>query len=346
MPRPYPTSFRTRRLGYHGPNDEPDDFTVALGSCAYIRDSGLLTKRKPHGSEYEIFRNIHEKQPDLMIWLGDNFYFTPADWNTPTGMLKRYSNGRALPELQPLLGSVPQYAIWDDHDFGPNNSDRGNVMRNAALDVFKMFWANPGYGVAGQTGITTSFVWEDVQFFLLDNRFFRSPNHRKTGERTQLGKHQVQWLIDALVTSRARYKVVVMGGQFVTELKTHETYSHYHPEERREILDLLAAEKIEGVIFLSGDRHYSEVSRLERKGHYPLYDFTVSPLTSGAYTNAGENEKNMERVEGSLIDVRNFALMSFRGPYDNRRCELDYFDTRGRPLWSTTLPAGELRYGK
>ena len=46
VPRPYPTSFRTRRLGHHGPH--PNDFTVALGSCAYVSDSSLLNERNPH----------------------------------------------------------------------------------------------------------------------------------------------------------------------------------------------------------------------------------------------------------------------------------------------------------
>jgi alkaline phosphatase D len=344
-PRPYATTFRTRRFR---PYDryEAGNFSVALGSCAYINDFSLISRENPYGGDYSILESIHAKHPDLMIWLGDNHYFTSADWNTRTGMLRRYSHGRAIPELQPLLGSVPQYAIWDDHDFGPNNSDRSNVMRDAALDVFQLFWANPSYGVAGQPGVTTSFSWEDVQFFLLDNRYFRTPNNRKTGERTQLGKHQVQWLIDALVSSRATFKVVAMGGQFVTELKRHETYANVHPEERREILELLAAEKIEGLIFLSGDRHYSEVSRVDRKGHYPLYDFTVSPLTAGAYTEAEKNEVNQQRVEESLVNVRNFALMNFSGSRDDRQCALEYFDTLGKPLYSMILPAKALKYGK
>ena len=81
-----------------------------------------------------------------MIWLGDNVYFREPD-DSRTGVYHRYSHDRSLPELQPLLGSVHHYAIWDDHDYGPNNSDRSFIYKNITLQAFKDFWANPTYGL-------------------------------------------------------------------------------------------------------------------------------------------------------------------------------------------------------
>lgn len=67
--------------------------------------------------------------------------------------------------MQEMLSSMHHYAIWDDHDYGNNDSDRGWRNKQDALDVFKMFWGNPGYGIDGKPGVTTSFNYSDVEFF-------------------------------------------------------------------------------------------------------------------------------------------------------------------------------------
>ncbi|GIW22754.1 MAG: hypothetical protein KatS3mg068_1761 [Candidatus Sericytochromatia bacterium] len=61
--------------------------------------------------------------------------------------------------------------------------------------------------------VFTKFEWSDVEFFLLDNRYYKSPNNRVTGEKTLLGKEQINWLIDSLVNSKATFKIIAMGVQ-------------------------------------------------------------------------------------------------------------------------------------
>src|SRR6185369_14236426 len=105
----------------------------------------------------------------------------------------RYTLSRAVPELQGLLGRTNHFAIWDDHDYGPNDADRSFVLKDVSLEAFRLFWENPSYGVPGLGGITSMFEWSDAQFFLLDDRSFRSVNDRRTGERTMLGRAQYEW---------------------------------------------------------------------------------------------------------------------------------------------------------
>ena len=90
-------------------------------------------------------------------------------------------------------------------------------MKHLTMEAFELFWGNPSYGVAGKPGATFTFQWADVQFFMLDNRYYRTPNNRKTGERTMLGEHQFEWLIDALTSSQAPFKLVAIGGQVFAE---------------------------------------------------------------------------------------------------------------------------------
>ena len=289
--RPYPLRFQAKPAlrFFRGAGQAPPaapTVRVAAGSCYYANDPDDPQGWNP-GGEYAIFEAIRAERPDLMLWLGDNVYMRDVDWTSRTGLIRRYSYTRAVPELQPLLGSVHHYATWDDHDYGPNDSDRSYRDKELSREVFRLFWGNPSHGVEGSPGITTRFTWADVEFFLLDDRWNRSPNLRHTGPRRMLGEAQIEWLIDALAGSSASFKVVVNGGQVLNPARVAETYANF-PEEREELLRRIATERVRGVLFLSGDRHFSELSRLERPGSYPLHDFTVSPLRCTQNPSMGE----------------------------------------------------------
>lgn len=338
--RPYPLEFQTQPLWQW--RGDPPDFTIALGSCYYRNEERYDRPGRPYGSDYEIFKAIHAKRPDLMIWLGDNVYLREPDWNSREGVLHRYSHQRALPELQPLLASTHHYAIWDDHDYGPNDHNRSFWNKETTLEAFKLFWGNPAYGVAGLDGVTGQAQWGDVEMFLLDNRYHRSPNERKTGERVILGEAQLRWLIDALATSKATFKLVAIGGQVLNSVKRYETYENIAPEEKARLLKAIADEDIKGVMFLDGDRHHTELSKLDRPGTYPLYDLTVSPLTSGANVNAAK-EENAYRVPETLVTQRNFAILKFSGPLHDRAMTIAIYDKDGKELWTRVIKASELR---
>lgn len=166
--RSYPMEFQSQTLWQW--RTDPPEVSFAIGSCAYVNDPPFDRPGTPYGSGYEIFESIHKKNPDFMLWLGDNTYLREADWNSRTGFLHRYTHTRSLPEMQPLLASTHHYAIWDDHDFGPNDSDGSFPLKDTATEMFKLFWGNPNYDALNSGGITGSFQWADLDFFLLDNR--------------------------------------------------------------------------------------------------------------------------------------------------------------------------------
>lgn len=330
---PYPLRFQTQTLWQW--RTDPPDFTIALGSCAYINEPEYDRPGTPYGGDYYIFDNIYKLKPDAMLWLGDNTYLREVDWYSRTGILGRFTHSRSLPELQPLLASTHHYAIWDDHDFGPDNSDRSFIQKDLTLEAFKLFWGNPGFGLPGQEGITSHFQFNDIDFFLLDNRYYRSPDRRKTGKATMLGETQLEWLIDALVTSRAPFKMVAIGGQVLNTAEVAENYIHYHPEEREYLLRRIEEEDIKGVIFLTGDRHFSELSHYQNAVGNDVYDLTVSPLTSGFVENV--TETNELRVEGTTVTQRNFGLLEFTGPRTERMMTIKIFSSEGEEIWSREI---------
>ncbi len=331
--RPYPTTFSTPELWQW--RTDPPAFSMALGSCFYANEPAYDRPGTPYGGEYQIFTSIYEKDPDVMLWLGDNVYLREADWYSRTGIMHRNTHARALPELQPLLASTHHYAIWDDHDFGPNNSNRSFHMKEVTEEAFELFWGNPTFGLPGLGGITTFFKWADVDFFLLDDRYFRSPNSRRSGERTMIGEEQLEWIIDALVSSRAPFKMVAIGGQVLNTAQVYETYNNLFSDEREYLLRRIEEEDIKNVIFLTGDRHHTELSHYVNGAGNDVYDWTVSPLTSGANTNV--TETNRMRVEGTLVQQRNFGIMEVFGPRTERKLRMTVYDVEGEELWSREI---------
>jgi alkaline phosphatase D len=339
---PYDTSFSSKKLWQW--REKAPDFTIALGSCSYVNEEALDRPGKPYGSNHSIFESIAAKNPDIMLWGGDNIYLREADWDSKSGVYHRYTHSRALKEMQSLLASTQNLAIWDDHDFGPDDSDRGFYNKYITQQAFKDFWANKFYGIdPGQKeGVFSSYNWSDAELFLLDNRFFKSPNKRLSGDKTMLGKTQIQWLIDALVSSKASFKILVIGGQVLNTEAVFENYENYK-SEKEFLLSEILANKIKGVVFISGDRHFTELSVLKRPNAYSLYDWTVSPLTSGhGVVEKIAKEPNANRVPGSLFAQHVFGTLSFSGEKESRQMKLSLFDKNGSELWNKIILKSEL----
>ncbi len=335
IPYEEPLSFTTPALWRH--RTDPPPFSIAFGSCAYINETAYDRPGRPFGNDYGIFDAIADEDPDLMLWLGDNIYLRESDWGSRTGYLHRYTHTRRTPELQRLLRSTKHYAIWDDHDFGPNDPTGSWVHAPIAREMFTLFWANPTYGVPGAEGtVATMFNHSDVDFFLLDNRTHRVDPTLRTVPNAMLGRAQIDWLIQALKYSRAPFKMVAVGGQVLNTAAVFENYATI-AAERDDLLRRIEDEGIRGVFFLTGDRHFTELSVIELEDGRKIHDLTVSPLTSGTYA-PRENEVNQNRVPGTLVaETHNFAVLSFSGARDERIMRITVRDASGQELWQRDL---------
>ncbi|MBL7941066.1 MAG: alkaline phosphatase D family protein [Flavobacteriales bacterium] len=328
-------SFRTQPIWKF--RTDPPEFTMAMGSCAYINEPAFDRPGNPYGGGYGIFDAIADKKPDLMLWLGDNIYLREPDWGSRSGYLHRYTSTRSTPELQRLLQSTKHYAIWDDHDFGPNDADGSFVNSALAREMFDLFWPNPTNGVPSVEGITTAFSHADVDFFLIDDRTFRIPGDMKTATPQLFGKAQLDWLVQALKYSDAPFKLVAVGSQVLNTGAVYENFSTM-PAERTELLRRIEEEGVTGVVFLTGDRHYTELSSLELRDGRAIYDLTVSPLTSGSYS---PKETNTLRVEGTVVDQRNFGTLTFSGKQGERLMTIRIFTADGELVWERGIPQEE-----
>jgi alkaline phosphatase D len=334
-------TFATQRLWQF--REEPPDLAVAFGSCAYVNDE-FSRPGGPWGGDYGIFDSIAAARPDLMLWLGDNVYFREPEWTSLEGMSARYRAYRALPAAAKLWTSTSHLATWDDHDYGPNDSDASFVGKGNAERAFRRYWPNPTFGLPGASGIFGMVTLGDVDIFLLDNRFHRYPNrYPETRDKSMFGPQQFEWLKQALVSSRATFKVVAAGGQFWNRANRFEAF-HNYPAEQKALADWLLEQKIPGVLFLSGDRHFGGLWRIDRPGTYPLYEFTSSPLTAGVFANPPAEERdNPDLMQGTLVTQRNFGMVRVSGPRKERVLTLESYGADGKVIWQRKVSASELR---
>jgi alkaline phosphatase D len=148
-----------------------------------------------------------------------------------------------------------------------------------------------------------------------------------------LGESQLQWIKDALLFSRNTFKIVAIGSQFLSTAKVFENYSNYE-EERAELIRFIQENQIKNVIFITGDRHHSELSILPAENKPSIYDFTCSPLSSGSNNNA-QKEINELRIPASLLTGnRNFGVIKFSGEYKSRSFEFQLYSKTGELLWN------------
>jgi alkaline phosphatase D len=343
---PFDTRFTTKDLWQY--RKPAPDFSFLTGSCAYFNEAKFDRPGKPYGGDSSIFETMAKTPAEFNLWLGDNWYYREVDYSSVWGLKYRASHDRAIPIIQKLMASMPQYAIWDDHDFGPNDAGKNYIFKNESRTIFNDYWLNPTSGENNE-GIYTMMNYGDVDFFLLDDRFFRSDvnmadtiNNIINEDKAYFGKIQLDWLKNSLLFSKATFKIIVTGNQVLNPINNYECVQHY-PTEYKALIDFLSNQKINGVVFLTGDRHHSEVIEMQRPNDYPLYDITISPLTSGVGKVSGKELDNPYRVANTLIEAQNFGKISFFGSKGNRTMKVDFIGKNGEQLGNWFVEENKLK---
>ena len=232
---------------------------------------------------------------DLVLSLGDSHYANTTD---PAKQRKAYVSHRSQPGFGAVASTTPIYSIWDDHDYGPNDTDGTLEGKERSLKTWQEHWANPSYGEESNPGVYYKFTRAGVEYFMLDVRYHRDPDDAPNVEgKTMLGAVQKKWLLDGLKTSRAKVKVIGTGSEM--QLFGHRDSWTSYEFERREILDFIRDEKIEGVLFVSGDRHFTAGYHIRGE----VVEITSGPLGSGNARTPVKESTFFKYTEGKLYVV-------------------------------------------
>lgn len=216
-------------------------------------------------------------EPDLHLTLGDTVY---ADTTNPTIQWQHHLRYRQSPEFASVIRAMPTYSMWDDHDYADNNSDGKAKGKENSLSGWKRVWLNPGAGTEELPGAFYRFSWGDVDFFLADGRYYRSSNKAKDKKKkTMLGKEQFMWLVDGLKSSKAKFKIVASGSTL--HHSEHDGWRKF-TQARHDFFDVIKANNISGVVYLSGSLHQSlvwEHHESKRVG-YPMVEVISSGIAN------------------------------------------------------------------
>jgi len=261
---------------------------IAFGSCCaqYLGDK-------------KIFDRILELNPQLYIAGGDNIY---GDFFALAPGTKEYIDGAyrqlgANGSFRNLRNAVPILPIWDDHDTGENDGVVNNPVKGIAKESFFKFWNIPADAPRHNRtdgGIYDVQYYGDdahkVQVILLDLRWNHSP-YKTAGagaalsgydtvmdpNSTMLGATQWEWL-ETELRKPAKVRIIMSSLQFNSLYGGGENWALL-PLEKQRMYDLIKTTQANGVFFLSGDVHFSELTKTQPVGMYPIYDVTSSGIT-------------------------------------------------------------------
>jgi len=322
---------------------------IAFGSCA--------KQNKPQ----PIWEAVLATRPDLFLMIGDNIYGDTTDMDV---LRAKYRKLGDVPGFRKLRESTRLLAVWDDHDYGANDAGADYEKRKESQQVFNDFFRVPKNSPRRKRpGIYDAHVFgpagKRVQVILLDTRYFRSPLKKwPEGDRktmgpyapnrdpgaTMLGEAQWKWLAEQLEVP-AELRIVASSIQVVPAEHGWEMWENF-PAERERLFKLIAKQKANGVVFVSGDRHLAEISRLPgEKGPvaYPLYDITSSSLNQPS-GGGNEGEPNRYRLSPHYTPV-NFGTILIDWDADDPPLRLQIRDLKGRVVREERLKLSRLSPG-
>jgi alkaline phosphatase D len=278
-----------------GPRLATRPVRIVYGSC-------YLPKFAIPGFTNE-FATMASRNADAVIFLGD---FPYSKEGSLEELRREHQVIRSTFGFRDLTANRPAYAIWDDHDFGPNDSDSTHAFVNEAFRGFKEHWPNPAFGLKGVPGIFSKVRFGDIDIFRLDCRY----HSLRSKERSQmLGKEQFEWLCRELKKSKARYKLICSGPQLWRN-KGDSWGGAFHRDERDQLLKFIEKEKITGALFISGDVHRSNIHRQRLADGRYIYDFTGSPLAQNTRVSPKEEDWPPQMIY-SYPDENQFSELEF-----------------------------------
>lgn len=323
------------------PRDEQAVSRMLFGSC--------IKQDQP----MPIFRTMLERDPQLLLFLGDNIY---ADTTDMAVMRAKYATLAANEDFHAIRAACPVLATWDDHDYGQNDGGADFPQRAEAEEVFLEFWQVPSDSPRRQrAGVYDARVFgppgKRLQVILLDTRFFRSPlarGERRVGgpyipdedpDKTMLGDEQWQWL-ERQLRVPAEVRVIASSIQCVASDAGQETWSNL-PHERERLFQLIEQTGAGGVLILSGDRHWAELSVADQGVAYPLYDLTSSSFNQKHPR--GTPTENRFRLIDKTYHEENFGELSIDWEQPDPVISMEIRDQQGAIQIEKSIQLSELQ---
>lgn len=286
--------------------NQPPITRIAFGSCSN------------QDNPVQMWKDILLQKPELWILLGDNIY---ADTHDMAVMRSQYEKQKSNADYQKLINSCITIGTWDDHDYGINDGGKSFSKKEESKEEFLRFIGSPVVdSVRTHEGVYSSHTYgsgkKKIKVILLDTRTFRDTifsssisgrKYEPNPEGDILGEQQWQWLEKEFKNSDASIHIIGSSIQFISDEHSWEKWGNF-PLAKERMIKLLVKYNVKIPIIISGDRHATDISKIELPGlDSPLYDFTSSGLTH-VWPDPTQVESNKYRV-GHQIVKTNFGML-------------------------------------
>ena len=289
-----------------------------------------------------ILNTIVKQSPELFIYLGDNIY---GDTKNMDVLKAKYKQLGDKPEFQNLRKNTTVLSVWDDHDYGWNDAGKEYEFKEQSKEIFMEFWQVPSdsprrkhKGIYGSHILTDKSKQHTLQVILLDTRTFRDPLMKRdrsrkefknayqpdpNPEKTFLGDEQWKWL-ETELSKPADLRIVCSSIQFGHAYNGWESWTNF-PAQQKKMYDLIRKTKANGIVFISGDVHWAEISKRQPEGLYPIYDITASGLTEDWHN----VEPNKFRV-GKPFRNNHFGMIEIDWQKESPSLDFKIIDVEGK----------------
>lgn len=248
------------------PNDRPADSYSAAQSdgLLFMLELGDMDHRNP--STLSEMRQMHRDMRDTTKDHGGDF-------------------------IQHLASNMCVSHVFDDHDYGGNDTDKTFAGKAYAIQAFKEYW--PCYDHPNSAGIWYSFTCGDAEFFMLDTQ--RDPNSdtddadKSMLDGDNIANDQKDWLKDGLLNSSKTWKFICSTVTTNEDARPNsDDLWRSFGTEAAEIKDFITNNNIDNVIVLTGDLHTGGGIDDGTNGLFGVPEITC------AHTNlAGGNSNNL-----------------------------------------------------
>jgi hypothetical protein len=345
--------------------DEQRRLRFVVGSCMDHKRETVqeqIGETRSRVVNHQIWEHLAREDADAFFLIGDRFYL-PYGYEDYEGMsegdfrtlIMEYHQGMmSIPGVAEFLARTPTYVTYDDHDMGPNDVASDFRFRDLALEAIARTYANPAMGTESTPGAFFRVSFGEVDAFVLDCRYHRDcadrvmerndgttyhfcrPETEKQEDGTyrarpmleqMYGPGQLAWLKEGLRSSDARVKLVIGGGQHLSDNHGWEAWYHFYERER--FLSWLNETRIPGVVFVAGDRHTGEIGVMRSGGvPYPLWEITSSGLGVNTWGADAEGPGATYRVVGDVSSIHHYGAIEYH-PEDGGTIVFELIDRTG-----------------
>lgn len=294
------------------------------------------------------YQSAANDSPSFILQIGDFDHRDPGDKPTPITLENWRKMHRDMFQDMPagqdfatyIAPYFPLYQMWDDHDYGDNNTDRTAWWKDLATQAFKEYHPLPPLPNPNR-GLWHNFHYAQAEVFMLDLRSQRDPNNdADNSEKSMLDGANIEngqkdWLKSALANSTVRWKFIISTSVWNPKSKKVDSW-YLFQNEQQELVKFIQDNNITGVIILSGDIHTGGAIDNGTNSYFPELNVPTINMEASTGCTGGYCGFWSEGIvtDGDGIDPSGYALV-----------KVEYDDSTGtdRAILQTKDKNGNLR---